>query len=432
MRMKTYQAETLQEAFAAIKAEMGADAIILDTTHTRTGRTLLHPFGRPTVRVQAAVDRPRGAGDRRTPDNATRTADPTLPQHGHRAAIESVFDRVLATTLQEHHAKHHIDVRSEDDGLDADDEVSDHARLGGDGPARLRAELEARGCEPGTACRLMADVMTQGAVRRSQSDASLRTALQDVVTKRLRMRVPQAAGRGRARCVAVIGPTGSGKTLAVSKLTAQYVQSADARVTVAKLEPERTPVVDSLQITAVELGARLDIVRTPRELAALVSSHGEDDIILIDTPGRNVRDGRAVQQWQAWFSQDSFVEVHLVLPAQTLRQDFEDFMHSVAGVPVHRLLFSKLDETNRHGRILDIALRSALPVSYVTASQDARGAIEVATPDRLARLICGVGEIGEEIVAKPDDYRRLSARRPTRLSRMAAAMPEGGIEWNRP
>ena len=53
MKIKTYQAATMQDALQAIKAELGGDAVILSTKQHPQGKTRL---GYKLVEVTAAID----------------------------------------------------------------------------------------------------------------------------------------------------------------------------------------------------------------------------------------------------------------------------------------------------------------------------------------------------------------------------------------
>lgn len=305
-------------------------------------------------------------------------------------------------------------------------------------PARVRAELEDRGCDPRTASSLVAEAVAEAAGRRSLSDATLRTALYAVVTRRLRERTALGGRDERGRCVALIGPTGAGKTLALSKLMAQHLQRGSSGVTVVKMESKRSPGIDPLQVTAAELGALVHVARSRRELAAVIAQRSASDVMLVDTPGMSGLDRGAVGRVREWCSTEVPLEVHLVLPASMIRQDFDELLLGYAGLPIHRLLFTKIDETVRHGRMLEIALRSTLPLSYLAEGQDPRHGIEVATPDRVAGLVCrgdagAVDDIASDLEREEEPA---CGAWMGGAGRHAVRTPgttfEGGVEWNRP
>ncbi len=443
MRMKTYQADTLEEAFRAIKAELGSDAVILQTRHLRGERTLRNPFGRTIVQVQAAVNLPRDPEPDARPPRPT--ASPRRHQRHHWVVQDdgpSLGDRAFAHELARSLRSPVADPRGE---AEWDDAEVDTALEGGvpvsvqpegrrpsgrllAGPALLRAGLVERGCEPATASQLVADAVAAAAQAASLSEPSLREALHQVLTKRLRVKGARVGGGDRGKGLMVIGPTGAGKTLALAKLMTHYAARGMRDLALVKVERERRPGIDALQIMAGELGARIDVVRSPEELVGVVGRRTSSEIILVDTPGCSLLDREAVGDVRALCAAGLPLEVHLVLPAQTAVQDFDDMIVRYAGVAIHRLLFTKLDETLRYGRMLEIALRSGLPLSYVTDSREPHTGIDVATPDRMAGVMCGWTPSGDDdepsCVAEDVREHRLAGRAPVGLV-------EGGVEWNK-
>ena len=53
MKIKTFVADSIPEAFRAIKAELGSEAVILGTKYVRTGWSWRHPIGRQQRAVHA-------------------------------------------------------------------------------------------------------------------------------------------------------------------------------------------------------------------------------------------------------------------------------------------------------------------------------------------------------------------------------------------
>ena len=83
------------------------------------------------------------------------------------------------------------------------------------------------------------------------------------------------------------------------------------------------------------------------------------------------------------------VETHLVLSATTRDQDLIGGASGYAGIPITRLLVTKLDETRAYGGVFEVIRRSGLPLSYLGTGQNVPEDIEVAEPDRFADLLLG-------------------------------------------
>jgi flagellar biosynthesis protein FlhF len=78
------------------------------------------------------------------------------------------------------------------------------------------------------------------------------------------------------------------------------------------------------------------------------------------------------------------ITTHLVLPASTRAREACRMADSVRTLPHLRLLFTKLDETESCGTILDVAHTTGVPLSYWSVGRRVPGDIEVASPDALA------------------------------------------------
>ena len=79
MLIKRFEAKTMAEALALVRAELGADAIVLGTKTLRRERSRFGLFAQSIVEVTAGVDRDAapgalGAAPARSPASASRTA----------------------------------------------------------------------------------------------------------------------------------------------------------------------------------------------------------------------------------------------------------------------------------------------------------------------------------------------------------------------
>lgn len=84
------------------------------------------------------------------------------------------------------------------------------------------------------------------------------------------------------------------------------------------------------------------------------------------------------------------LETHLVLSATTRERDLLSTLARYAGLPINRLLFTKLDETTGFGGIFETMLQTGLPLSYFSTGQRVPEDLEVASPERLADLLLGL------------------------------------------
>lgn len=462
MNFKTFVADSIPEAFRAIKAELGPDAVILSTTYTRTGWDWRHPIGKQQVQVVAAVDgtarsdvsaeiNKAGAGVAGE-DDATGAAadfmtfrswlDASLGRDG--AGLHSQESSEVARAGSEGYRESgesdppNSAGRQAGPSLDGDREPGQVDRL----TLQLSQELVTRGCDLWTATRLVAEAFARAATHGSPAEVHVRRTLRDVVMDQVRVSGPPFTGQKRLKAIAVIGPTGVGKTSAITKLAGHYRLKEGRSVAVAKVEREPTGGVDPLRVFGGFLGLKIETVSGKQEFSDLVSTNGGAELLLIDTPGHSLLNWEAMEWLRGLLSDVLPLEVHLALPANTDIQDFLDVASRYTGLPVHRLLFTKLDETTRFGRLFEILCRSRLPVSYLTAGQWALDDLQSATPERLADLLCGThsefGRCDRRDSFLSDGGTSGQERRPPgsdfkpNMSPLEVSCAEGGRRWTTP
>lgn len=379
MKIKTYQAATLQEAFQAIKSELGPDAVIVTTKYVRKGWSVFRPFGRSLVEITAACDEPVEA----TSSLSMPAGDP---------ATTNGFDAALRSSLGT--AGHEEGASGQ--ALSLFDRMGKGAHVL---TATLTDDLIQRGCEPWTASRIVSEAVMRvplsPPVTEQSARAALDAALRDVILQHATVGGPLLAPADKHKIILLIGPTGAGKTTTAVKLAAQYRIKEGRSVALIKLEQGRAGAVDSLQLQAAAIGLGLDVARNARELADYLWVRRETDLVLIDTAGRSPLDREAMALLKDCLAAESAIEVHLVVPATTLAQDLEDIMGRYAALPIHRLLFTKLDETSRYGRLFDALCRMKLPVSYFGLGQRVTDDLDVAKSEDIANLLLDRSGQGE-------------------------------------
>ena len=87
--------------------------------------------------------------------------------------------------------------------------------------------------------------------------------------------------------------------------------------------------------------------------------------------------------------EDVEVIIFLVLSVTTKYRDMISICDSYKELNDYRLLFTKLDETNSLGNILNIKLYTQEPLSYMTYGQNVPDDIEQADVQKLAKSLLG-------------------------------------------
>lgn len=416
MWIKKFQAPTLQEAVAKVKAELGPEAVILHTTHVKQGG-LLGLFATRLIEVTAAVERhpdeertsrpaepPKGAPAPATPPPAqpsvvAPSAQPVgrngqAPANWPPAAVEAyrqafatagvdpaaALDPVLEATArplpEPPPAAEPVPVRRFDPRL------STHLE-------RLGEELVNVGVGEESAFNLVHRV---GMRLTSDPDISAlkvrRMAAHLMATD---LATPVTAATVGHRVIALIGPTGVGKTTTLAKLAAHYVLQENKKVAMIAADTFRVAAVDQLRTYAEILSMPIEVVYEASEIPGALARTADADIVLVDTAGRSHRNAGHMDELRRYLDALRAHEVHLVLSLTSSERDAHAMIEGYWPYGFDRFLFTKWDESASPGLIYHLVQRYRRPFSFVTTGQSVPEDIVAANPVRIAEAILGAG-----------------------------------------
>jgi flagellar biosynthesis GTPase FlhF len=187
--------------------------------------------------------------------------------------------------------------------------------------------------------------------------------------------------------LALVGPTGVGKTASIIKLTVFESQRLQRRVGWLNLDQRRIATGDPLALYATILGARYETAADAKEAKRAWDRLESCDLILVDTPGIAPRDDKAIRQLYRVLQPMVGLRRSLLLNASTNGGDMAGWVKGYQRLEFGSLFFTKLDECRHFGPLINSALGSGYPLSYVTLGQNMAGDIEVAKAEVLTSLL---------------------------------------------
>jgi flagellar biosynthesis protein FlhF len=192
-------------------------------------------------------------------------------------------------------------------------------------------------------------------------------ALRDEVAKLVRVDAALGRPESARKIAALVGPPGAGKTSALVQLAVQYGIGARKRVQLLTLDTYRIAAAEELQAYAAILGIGCQVLDHAGLLEAALDEHALADLILIDTPGL------AAQEMDETLAHALTgvrgVDTHLVLAASMRARDLARAARQYSIFKPDKLLFTRLDETETLGPILSQSVRMGLPVSFLASGQ---------------------------------------------------------------
>jgi flagellar biosynthesis protein FlhF len=199
--------------------------------------------------------------------------------------------------------------------------------------------------------------------------------------------IPDAVDR-----LALIGPTGVGKSSSLIKLTVFESQRLQRRVGWLNLDHRRIASGDPLALYATILGARYETATDLREARQAWERLADCDLILVDTPGVAPRDEQAMRVLQRTLQSMSGLRRALLLTASTNGGDMAGWVAGYQRLEFSSLFFTKLDECRHFGPLINTALGSGYPLSYITLGQNLAGDLESAKAEVLTSLLLSRGD----------------------------------------
>lgn len=401
MNVRTYRADTLQEAFSHAQEEMGQDAVLL---HQREVRLPDERGRRSKTMVEITV-----ASEPPPPNSLRRAVAPIpadvanvrpyftggasgwSPSRGARPSVDS-SDRVSADSsgaigsLKEDYETLRREVAYIRKLLQRQMQGSvgfPEALLG------WREALVDCLLPVTVVDELLADldeVLTPQALARQEMVAA-------AIAQRLTGQLPPVHGPlcpgkpGAPLVFVLVGPTGVGKTTTIAKLAAQFSVQRQLPLALVTADTFRIGAVGQLRTYSDLIRAPLDVAYTPEDLAAHVAKHQDKAIIMIDTPGRSPTDTEQLEVLRSFIAALDEPHVQIALAAGTPLPDARRIVERFSVAPLRGLVLTKVDETTTFGAACALLADRQLPLSYVTTGQRVPEDIQVASNEELGNWL---------------------------------------------
>ena len=167
---------------------------------------------------------------------------------------------------------------------------------------------------------------------------------------------------------ALVGPTGVGKTTTAAKLAARCVlRHGASKVALITTDGYRIGAHEQLRIYGRILGVPVHLAKDATELKQALLDLQHKHMILIDTMGVGQRD-RTVGEQTAMFKECNIKRL-LVLSATGRGDTLDDVVRAYNGPDLLGCILSKVDEAVSLAASLDVILRHAFCLHYVSNGQ---------------------------------------------------------------
>ena len=370
MNARKFIAASSREALQLVRAELGAEAVILSNRKSAAGVEIVAMAGselahlNETRMVAQHAEQTRSAPRQRAAANLSGRALDQAAALGAKVvaaqAEQAAPPRV--ETPQANHAAQQLmhELQTMHDTMQAQMAGMAWSTLQQQDPQRsgLLRDLVNAGFSPALS-RLLLDKMPPAAdiswVKRILAhNLCVASKREDVVA--------------RGGVYALVGPTGVGKTTTTAKLAARAVVRYGAdRVALVTTDSYRVGAFEQLRIYAKILGVSVHAVRDARDLQLTLSGLKHKHLVLIDTMGVGQRDSRVAEQTQMFDA--AGVKRLLLLNATAAGGTLDDVVKMYGGAGVIGCIPTKLDEAVQLGTVLDVVARHKLVLHYIASGQ---------------------------------------------------------------
>lgn len=373
MQLKRYEARSISEAMAKIKNDLGSDAIVLSTRRVKGEK--LNP-----IEVIAARDDAHEIIEEKKVEGGEKGKSEIF------SVIRSDIDELKSLMMDFKEERGiYTDLAEIKETLNALFDVFDVRKNGivSSHLSKVYYHLLSAGISKKQVCELIKRLQDNYSPQDMEDYHHALSTVEDMMKETI---ASSYSRQETKRISAFVGPAGEGKTTTLAKLAARYLFEKRLKVGIITMDTYRIGAARQLKTYADIAGAPLKIAAGKEEFKRSLDEFADKDVVLVDTPGKSLRDERYLLNLKECFA-GLPLETNLVLSMTSSQESMTAAATRFEIAGYDRIIFTKLDDSQSFGFIYDIISRVCKPVPYITNGQNVPEDIQEIDPGRLARLI---------------------------------------------
>ncbi|MGI6683990.1 MAG: flagellar biosynthesis protein FlhF [Bacillota bacterium] len=362
MLVKRFIGENVVDVMSKIKKELGPEAAILQVRNFKEGG-ILGFFAKPRVEITAAIEGSTLKPKNKEPEEESELHIKTKT-HNELAEMYKMLTELKSNLVQpEEKPKYPKPLQ------------------------KWHHDLVTKGISEELAGSLIQEIKKELSANEWDEPRVVKEILKKKVTN-LCSNIQEIKLNKRPVIIALIGPTGVGKTTTIGKLAAGFSIFEKRNIALITADTYRVAAVEQLKTFGDIIGDPVEVVTDSESLKAAITRHKDKELIFIDTAGRSPHHERHMSELEDFLDLAKPDVTMLVLSVTTNLADQLRIFERFKNVSTH-LVLTKLDESLHRGSILDIIVKTNLPVAYLSNGQSIPDNIETASAEKLACYILG-------------------------------------------
>ncbi|HZK42815.1 MAG TPA: flagellar biosynthesis protein FlhF [Syntrophomonadaceae bacterium] len=375
MRIKKFIAKDYKIAIKQAKAEMGNDAIILHTRQIKTDG-ILGFFAKNKVEVTVAVDDTLQVNMDKLRKSSFKTInipDENEPENTNIALMDELNNLKIMMS----------DIKTRMYEIELIKGMSEEIR-------EFYHILVKNNVDKDLALDIVSSVEKKLPKDKENGESWTREVLLHTLQQYIKEIKPiEIKNDKKAKVIFFVGPTGVGKTTTIAKLAANITFIDKKNVALITLDTYRISAAEQLRTFAEIIGIPMSVVFETYELEELIDEYNDKDIVLVDTAGRSPYNDEHMNEIKEFVDVAHPDEIILVLSAITESSDLINIYNRFSLIRIDKVVFTKLDETNNYGQILNAIYEIKKPIAYLTNGQNVPDDIEIPDSLYLAKMFLG-------------------------------------------
>lgn len=356
MKVKRFTGENMNDVMAKVKKELGAEAIIL---HTRTIKKskFLGIIKKTEVEVIAALD---------TIDKKKKAEDSNDKLNSEIEKLSDYMKYIIENT----------EIKAKDENKEhISEELLNFVEI-----------LKVNGVREEVAVNIIKNIDKQVNLKNKDYEE-----IRDIVKLNIKayLEEPEPIDTKEQKTIFFMGPTGVGKTTTIAKLASEFKLNNKKDVGLVTADTYRIAAVEQLKIYADILNIPLKVIYEVKEIYESISRFKDKDIVLIDTAGRSHKNIEQMKELEKLIHTVKNKEVFLVLNIGTDIENIKSIIKQYDFIDDFKIIFTKADESEKLGNILNTKFYIDNKLSYITNGQNVPDDIEVIDTEKISEILIG-------------------------------------------